>query len=409
MLSLLRAWSAPTLFIFSLLGTPTASAIWSSPSCNSYVSTIGTLFLQPRRDPHNNPIVPLHEMNISFYPERNQFMGWFQKAEAKVLFSKGKTNAPIIYLLNGLGSSAKSTYSVYLMDRLNDLGFTVVSIPSTFNETATLGFSTHVRPGLSSQDLPDIMRLIDAVSLQLAQKHKMNPPAHYLMGVSMGAFHTAAVLSRPELEQKFKKFVLINPPLDLRYGIRVLDEMVDGANRLPASRQEVLQEIAQTEEADEALQKMENQNVGSRDLGYLIGSAMRSSVQGTVLSSQKYINDGVLKSTSSFGRKQEVKKWSIQKYFDLVALPFFQKMYDKAGEYLDLDYELSIWPHLAHAPNPSKVLMLHSMDDFISHPEELKKLPLLENETVLTKCGGHVGALGYSLFMNPLKEFLTSP
>lgn len=406
---------SPLLYSQASSRSQNSTERFTQPTCNSYIDTISVLLLQVRMNQQTGqPLVPPRELRLSFFPQRKELMGRFDKPETRMLYVVGEKHGPIVYLWNGLGSSANASYSNFLMDQLHMLGMTVVSVPSTLNQNDTLGFSTYVRPGLSSADLPDLMRLTDGVDKEIVRRHELKPRSRILMGVSMGAFHAGALLSRKEWEQKFDKYVLINPPMDLRYGINVLDQMVDGSRNLSNSRKSEVENLRDEffsssdlkESPSEFRSEVKRRQFGERELGYLIGSSMRSSVQGATLSSQIVKNDGVLKRKTSFGRSQEVKKWSIYDYFEKIAFPFYDDLYKKQGLVLDLEREMTLLPHLKEAKRPQNVLVLHSIDDFISDPSEIEKMKSLPIRSVITNCGGHVGALGYSLFQGPLREFL---
>ena len=385
------------------------------PSCNAYIDTISVLLLQVRLDKQTGqPLVRQRDLRVSFFPERKEVLGKFDRPETRMLYTLGEKGAPIVYLWNGLGSSANSSYSNFLMDQLNALGMTVVTIPSTFNENDSIGFSSHVRPGLSSADVPDLLRLTESAEKEVIRRHDLKPSSRILMGVSMGAFQAGALLSRKEWEPRFDKYILINPPLDLRYGIHILDQMVDGTKSLSEARKQEIENLRSEffsnsdlkESPNEFRSEVGRRQLGERELGYLIGASMRGSVQGATLASQKVKNDGVLKRRTSFGKSQEVRKWSIYDYFEKVALPFHSNFFKKQGLNLDLDREMTLIPHLRESPRPRNVLVLHSMDDFISNPAEIEKLRQIPIHSVITSCGGHVGALAYSLYQEPLREFL---
>jgi hypothetical protein len=392
-----------------------ARVLSAQPTCNSYLDTISVLLLQVRTDKKTGlPLVPQRELRMSFFPERKEVMGKFDRPETRMLYVLGAPKGPIVYLWNGMGSSANASYSNFIMDMLNAMGMTVVAVPSTFNENDSLGFSTHVRPGLSSSDVSDLLKLTEAAEKEILQRHELIPSSRILMGVSMGAFQIGALLSRTEWEQKFSKYILINPPMDLRFGIQALDRMVDGARDLSNSRKQEIDGFRSEffsssdlkEDPAEFRSEVKRRQWGERELGYLIGSSMRSSVQGATLASQLVKNDGVLKRKTSFGRSQEVKKWSIYDYFQKIALPFHAEHFKKQGLALDLEREMTLLPHLREAKVPQNVLVLHALDDFISDPKEMEKLKQLPIQSVITRCGGHVGALGYSLYQEPLREFL---
>lgn len=380
----------------------------NSPSCNPYVSTIKTILFKEQR------WLSIKKMNVSFYPERNRLIGGIGKSKAEISYVLGQPNAPIAVLMVGLGSSSTVGYARFLMDVLNRMGLTVISIPSSFNMKSSLAFSEYMRPGLSTQDAADLLEIIDVAVSQLTHVHHLSSPEKYLLGVSMGAFHVAAIFGDPKNEKLFSKYILINPPLELDYGIDVLDQLADGKGGLNPKKQSLLAKLIQLYLnefdsfgfAEYFISLIQTYQMGEQELGRLIGMKMRNSVQQVIFASQQLRDDGVLKNKNGLKRLYESHTWRIRDYFTKIAWPFYSKAKSEPNISEDLSSRLTIWNDLHNARRPNDILILHSQDDFISRPSALLKLKEFPMHLVLTKCGGHVGALKYPMYLNPLKEFL---
>lgn len=376
-----------------------------SPSCNPYIATLGAAFMSERKDSDGNPIVPQYAFSLSLYPERAKSMGVAARTQIRVTISPNR-NAPFVYLLNGLGSPSDSGYGRWLMDFLHQMGFTVVSLPSTFSDVDAYAFSRYLRPGLSSTDVPDVMALLIAAQKKMAD-YGYRATSNTLMGVSLGAFQGAVIQADPRFRAMFSKYVLINPPLDLRYGLAVLDSFARGQEPGGASDRDAMLESLRDRLAETGTPAA--QGFGDDQLKTFIGIYLRLAVQDMAVASQRFQEDNVFGSGPGDGRRFESRFWTIQNYFDRIAFPFYSRLFADSGKKLDLDRELSIWPHLREAPAPDRVLILHSQDDFISNPKDLPLLKKLRTKAVVSSCGGHVGALPYRVFTVPLANFLRSP
>jgi hypothetical protein len=125
--------------------------------------------------------------------------------------------------------------------------------------------------------------------------------------------------------------------------------------------------------------------------------------------SQDYGDDGVFFASASLrSRELQSRFWSINEYFERIALPFYRRLLEEQGKALDVDREMSIWPALSAAPRPERVLVLHAADDFISSPAQIGALATLPIRSVVAPCGGHVGALPYPVYADPLAAFLSA-
>ncbi|MFN8945146.1 MAG: hypothetical protein ACK5WZ_11060, partial [Pseudobdellovibrionaceae bacterium] len=261
-----------------------------------------------------------------------------------------------------------------------------------------------------------ILRLVSRATSDVTKKHQFEFKIKHLIGISLGGFQAASIMADPKTEGLFNKYILINPPLDLEYGLDVLDKLAEGKFELSEERKNFIKEklkpylIEFATNIDPVIfsKTLQSNNIGEKELGFFIGLKMSTSVRDVVFASQQVHDDQVLKNKLPARRFVESHEWKILNYFDKIAWPFYDNFFKSGGESKNLDSELSIWKSLLNAPRPKDVLMLHAKDDFISHPLSLELLRAFPIETVLSECGGHVGALSYPVYAKPLKRFLFS-
>ena len=381
----------------------------SGPSCNPYLSTVSTIVLGERNK------LPLKTLQVSLFPQRNKALGLWGSAKAELNYVVGKKDYPLVVLMVGLGSPSTVGYARFLMEQLYQQGFSVVSVPSSFHMSSSVAFSEFMRPGLSSQDATDLLKIVNIATRKIIDLHRLTSSEQHLIGVSLGGYHAASILADPATADRFEKYVLINPPLDLSYGMAVLDNLAEGKGNLTEQQKSniadqmnpYLTDSPQSPNAKEVMKVIEKNHFGEKELGFFVGLKMRSSVRDIVFASQQIHDDQLLKNSRLAKRFAESHTWKINDYFARVAWPFYKALEESDQNMPAVDSQLSIWDNLKKAPRPRDVLILHAKDDFISRPVSLEMLKFLPMNVVLANCGGHVGALSYPVYMTPLKEFLS--
>lgn len=401
-------------FFFTILSTLTlissvhAQTRAAGPSCNPYLSTVSTIIMGEKNK------LPLKTLQVSLYPERNKAIGLWGSAKAELNYVVGKKNSPLIVLMVGLGSPSTVGYARFLMEQLYLQGYSVVSVPSAFHMLSSLAFSRYMRPGLASQDAADLLKIVNIATKKIVDLHKLTSDEQHLIGVSLGGYHAASIMANPETADRFEKYVLINPPLDLNYGMAVLDNLSQGKGNLSEQQKKdvaekmtpYMEDLQKSSDGKNMMTVIEKNHFGEKELGFFIGLKMRSSVRDIVFASQQIHDDHLLVNTRLSKRLIESHTWNINDYFTKVAWPFYKALEAEDNSFPAVDSQLNIWDNLKQAPRPRDVLILHAKDDFISRPVSLELLKFLPINVVLANCGGHVGALSYPVYLTPLKEFL---
>jgi len=167
---------------------------------------------------------------ISIFPERViPDVFWYEKGGLQYSIAQHKSQAPLIFVIAGTGASYRSLTVKNLQKAFYQAGFHVVAISSPTIPNFILNASTSVIPGNlleDSQDIHQVMR-------RIMKKHDdIQVSDYYLTGYSLGASHAAFVAklddeSNTSEQFKFKKVLLINPPLSLASSVDILDKMFE--------------------------------------------------------------------------------------------------------------------------------------------------------------------------------------
>src|SRR5205085_7682054 len=116
-------------------------------------------------------------------------------------------------------------------------GFSAVSVSSAYNYEFMEKASTTAMPAYTPSDARDLHVALSAVDYQLRALFPYRLTSKALMGYSMGAFHTLFIsAANPEQNQgliSFDRYVAIDTPVRLLYGIARLDEFYQAPAEWP--------------------------------------------------------------------------------------------------------------------------------------------------------------------------------
>lgn len=393
-----------------------SQSVWSQQNaslCHSEGETLSTLFMDYKMDGAQwSKTLPLRTMKLSFYPERNSLPGVGNRADVDVPYVlAADTTAPLVFIQSGLGGTGYSAYNFYLMGILHAAGYSVVSIPSQYYWRMSLATSFSMRPGYKNADLAHLGQVYQFIRQKFEKQKMISPTAiNYFVGISNGGYNGIQIAHKQLPEIHFEKFVVVNPPIDLAYGIQTLDQLfVDGRKRVSHQQYDqifgkftlVFTQPSATIEAN--LQRIQ-QAATPEDLRYVIARQLIESVQEAAAASQALGDQSVFKTSNLFTRLTEARRWSVQDYQNRILIPYFAQK--NVTEKMITENTLMLKNLKAIAPQ-KKLLLLHSLNDFISRPTDiLAAKKILGANAVIAQCGGHVGALPTPLFTTALLNFL---
>jgi predicted alpha/beta-fold hydrolase len=389
---------------------------WSqqkSENCNTELETLSTLYIDHKDNGSKwSKSTPLQTMTLSLFPERNALSGVNQRAYVDIQYALAKNPAaPLVFIQSGLGGTGESSYNFYLMGILHEAGFNVVSVPSQYFWRMSLATSLHMRPGYKDADLTHLAQVYQSIRQSLEKRKLISETAiNHFVGISNGAYNGIQIANQKQAQIRFEKFVAINPPLDLFYGVQTLDQLfLDGKKRVShAQYDKIMGQLTltftnQSETLEEKLQRIQKAAV-PQDLRYIIARQLIESVQETAVASQIIENQDVFKNSAESAQLFEARSWSIQDYQDRILLPYFTKKNVQSDA---ITKDTSVLKDLKSIAQRKNLLLLHSLNDFISRPSDiLAAKKILGQNAVITQCGGHVGALVTPTFSNALLHFL---
>jgi ABC-type transporter lipoprotein component MlaA len=244
------------------------------------------------------------------------------------------TPAPIVYIVPGLGAHRLENAPLALAELAYDQGFSAVCVSSTFNPEFMENASTAAMPAYSPVDAQDLHFALTQINQRLETLYPRRLGAKVLMGFSLGAFHSLIIAAGDTTNTpgllKFDRYVAIDPPVNLMFGIAQLDRFYDAPLAWPAAVRS--QTMKATYEKAIALAMAPptgapTLNFDADESHFLIGSGFRFILRDVIYSSQHRHNEGILKSKLHDSRREpayeEIMQYSFQDYFQKFAVPYY--------------------------------------------------------------------------------------
>ncbi len=315
-------------------------------------------------------------------------------------------NAPVVYIVPGLGSHRLAETSLALAELVYQHGYSAVSLSSPFNSEFMEHASTAAMPAYLPVDGHDLHVALTEMDHRLGGSYPGRLGKRALMGYSMGAFESLYVAATAPTNQlpllRFDRYVAINTPVRLLHGITKLDAFYRAPLDWPAA--ERTDDIENTFLKVAALSKKKltprtSLPFSAIESKFLIGLTFRFMLRDIIYSSQRRHNQGLLRhSLISFRRDpvyQEILGYSFKDYFEKFAVPYYEAwgLAAPAGEAMKKAGDLRTYDAALHA-NPN-IRIIVNQNDFLLSDEDLAWLHATfgpEQLTVFAE-GGHLGNL----------------
>src|SRR5260370_4097688 len=171
--------------------------------------------------------------------------------------------APLLFILAGIGSHAYFGLGTYVAALFHQQGFHVVIVPSPMSWNFALAASLSGAPGFAPDDAHDLYDAMQRTLTVLKTCYQVEPTRIALMAVRLGALEGAhlSVVDADEQKIGIDTYLLVNPPLDLTYAIKTVDEWNalsakfgrDGSRRLVGRALSIIDAFATEDRTDPAV------------------------------------------------------------------------------------------------------------------------------------------------------------
>ena len=391
--------------------TEIAAKDYPFPTKNAYVASVFSAFATPKVKPH--------VWAVQYRSDRKEIKVLDRDLIIKLAAFQQSKTAPLVLVIAGVGGDGNSGVAVALAEQFHKKGYNVIALPGTVSWMYSVAISETAAPGYNPRDKIEYYTWIKWV-LNYAKKQGMKFNDISLVGYSYGGLLTGflAPYDLTQSQPLFKKVIMINPAMDPEFGLKKLDSLYDQGENIAESRKvsirvatyEAALSTPPTADPVEAVFKfMKQQQIGLKEIQWVIGDSFRFSLQNIVLGTQYVIDRGVLKSTySKFSlnkRYEESKTINFSQYMDKIVMSSLTPE-ERAK---DTNYESSFYSQLENLKNDSRVFIFENTDDFIVKPSDIDLLRQNFSERLfLFPYGGHLGnALAPShveLYLNVLAQ-----
>ncbi len=348
-------------------------------------------------------------LQLEVRPERRTVK--FLENRNKVIFNlfeqKGRL-APLVFVLGGTGATASSAGAMNTAQQMFDLGYHVVTLPSSMNYQYAISISGTGAPGYVPNDKKEYYNLLQVVTNHLVQAKSLQIENYSIIGYSLGGLMAAFLVDEDSQKQvfNFKKLVMINPTVDIGYAIDVLDNAYDAGARISESRKEFINSYVFSVGSDvldhgfdieKILNAIGTLNLTMDERQWLVGYNFRKDLGDVVLASQQINDLNILKSKigrfEMNERLEEARSISFNQYMREIVFP---GLTIDNSSLKNLVQQSSLFSLEGLRNNPI-VYIFTNADDYIHRQEDIQFMSdfVGENNFYLYPHGGHVGNLWY--------------
>lgn len=366
--------------------------------------------------------LPYRELCFDFYSNRKPVVKsdipaiYAKKTCSRVYLHKASSHlfsdfkeAPLVFILAGLGSSNGSNIVKLLTNTIYQSGAHVITINSPFIASFQLRAMANPIPGAIFHDSLDVYRFMKEVFQAAKKQYKLKTKNIYLTGYSYGGLESLFIARADHQKPffNFKRVLAINPPVNLISSSRLLDSYFKGAEHDQNAFEQGFR-IASFFSDPRWEQKGEDRLFKFQWLHKLVSTEQAKSIIGynfhEILTVTSAATDSVYNfNFLSFLRKyslyekaiKERSSWSFNEYLNQILWPFYkQKGFYNNVE--DFNYKNSMKALNSFLKKSSYIRIHHNKDDIIMTEEEIKYIiSLFQERARIFPSGGHLGNLWY--------------
>jgi ABC-type transporter lipoprotein component MlaA len=327
--------------------------------------------------------------------KRLKFTFWMQPSEA-----------PIVYIVPGLGSHRLVGAAIALAELVYWRGYSAVCISNPLNFEFMEHASTAAVPAYTPVDAQDLHVALTEIDRRLEKAYPHRVGSKALIGYSLGGFHSLFIAATAPTNQasliQFDRYVAIHSPVRLLHGVSQLDNYYQAPLAWPAAERTdnlgntFLKFAALSQGAFTPKGSLPFDAVESR---FLIGAAYRFILRDIIFSSQQRMNQGVLAHPIKKMRREpvyrEILQYSYDDYWKRFVVPYYQTRGVDLTAPETVDRAGNLRTYEAGLRGNEQVRVIVNRNDILLADEDVKWLQATfgpERLTLFDK-GGHLGNL----------------
>jgi Esterase/lipase len=338
------------------------------------------------------------------------------------LYKNRRDDAPVVFIISGIGGNGFSGNSMMIGERLRNAGFTAVTLPDPLNYEYALGISETGVPGYVPRDVKEYYKFLKYVTARLP-RYGVETKRFAVVGFSYGALVAAHLVNEDNTQKffNFEKAVLINPSVDLVHGVGKLDGFYASGSHLTIKQKQFVMGSILNVGGWLMGQEMNNENILKATAmlppqtvkyrAWIIGDSFRTDLMNLIYASQQIKDTGILKTPASRNRQNdrydEAKTFTFQDYIVKAVIPSLPRDSGMTpGEMIRSGGLYPLMPMMAKDP---RFFIQTNQDDFLVQPKDIEMFrKALGDRFYLYNYGGHVGNLWHPQHAADLKSIMTS-
>lgn len=394
-------------------GRAAAEEPYGYPIDNKYLATV--LGTPPEYRAELPKEIPLDKRHITIFKDREvpEFL-WYDR-ELRYFVALQDKPAPLVFLIAGTGASYDGAKNRNMARAFYQAGFHIVSISSPTYMNFVVAASKSGVPGHAFHDAEDLYRVMERIWDRLQDEIEVTD--FYVTGYSLGGFNTAFVTRLDEERQvfRFRKALLINPPVRLYNSISLLDRMLEnipgGVDNFPRFYNRLVNQISkvytradQINLNEEFIYKaFEAVDPDTEELAALIGVSFRISSGNMAFTSDLMTDAGYIKpanmrftKNTAPGDYQKVAyRLGFTDYFHAYFYPYYAQQQPGITRE-EMVEQMSLEAIADYLHNSPKIEVMHNRDDIILEPGEIEFFPRVFGvRATIYPRGGHCGNMDY--------------
>ncbi len=366
--------------------------------------------------------------SVFFTFQNPEFPGW-GKTRSVLIPATGRKfkftfwlqpgKAPIVYIVPGLGSHRLAGHALALAELVYQRGFSAVCVSSTFNFEFMENASTADVPAYMPVDVHDLHVALTEIAHRLDTLYPERLGPRALMGYSMGAFQSLFVAATASTNVAplitFDRYIAINPPVSLLYGISKLDDFFQAPLAWPAQERAANIEntfLKVSVLSQNSLSPQPTLPFSSIESRFLIGMTFRFILRDAIFSSQQRNNLGVLQHPIRKLRRipvyHEILQYSFQDYLQKFLIPYYGCRGLELGAPDALEKASNLRTYATGLKANPNIRLILNQNDFLLPDKDLTwiKTTFARDQLTVFAQGGHLGNLSHPAVQQAIADAL---
>ncbi len=319
----------------------------------------------------------------------------------RYILQKKTKKSPLVFIFPSVGEGIMSSHSVLLAKFFYDMGYSAVILGSSFQWEFAKSMPKGYYPGIPSVDA-DYLKIVLHKAVELLQdKYEYTFSDRVVIGTSLGGL-MALFLANKEFQNNtlnISKYISICPPVELIYAMKEFDKIADDWNenpdnlkdRVAITASKIIQ-LANKQDSDKDF-KIDRLPFTEYEAKLITGFIMHQKLSDLVYTLEK----------DNITDKKELYLQINNMSFEDYAKRYLLK--DNFSDLDDLEYITSLHSISDYLKNADNYIIFHSVNDYLTSSQQLKKLKLYTGKKSLyLDNGAHLGFMYREEFLSLLKS-----